>query len=98
LPIHSIKIDRSFISDIHENDDDKAITKAIIALGIALNLNIIAEGVEQKEQLDFLTAQDCSLIQGYLFSKPVTAEEVLSLLKQPQTVLNKIDNTKVSVA
>jgi diguanylate cyclase (GGDEF)-like protein len=91
LPIQSIKIDRSFILDFHE--DDKEITKAIIALGKALNLNIIAEGVERREQLDFLTAQGCTLIQGYFFSKPVNAEEVITLLKKPQTVLEKMDET-----
>jgi diguanylate cyclase (GGDEF)-like protein len=94
LPIKSIKIDRSFIRDIHNDDDDKAITTAIIALGKALNLKIIAEGVEEIQQLDFLTAKDCTLIQGYFFSKPVTEEEVIALLKQPLTVLNKIDIAK----
>lgn len=96
LPIKTIKIDRSFVSDICHDDDDKAITKSIIALGKALNLNIIAEGVEDIEQLHFLTTEQCSLIQGYLFSKPITADELLVLLKQPQAVLNKMKSTKVA--
>jgi len=96
LPVKTIKIDRSFVRDICHDDDDKAITKSIIALGKALNLNIIAEGVEDIEQLHFLSTEDCSLIQGYLFSKPITADELLTTLKQPQLILNKMDPTKVA--
>jgi diguanylate cyclase (GGDEF)-like protein len=93
LPVKTLKIDRSFIRDIHHDDDDKAITRSIIALGKALHLNVIAEGVEESEQLDFLTDEDCTLIQGYFFSKPITADELLVLLKQPQAVLGKRENT-----
>ena len=96
LPVKTIKIHRSFVRDIYRDDDDKAITKSIIALGKALNLNIIAEGVEDIEQLHFLSTEDCSLIQGYLFSKPITADELLTTLKQPQLILNKMDPTKVA--
>ena len=71
---------------ILNDDDDKAITKSIIALGKALNLNIIAEGVEDIEQL----------LQGYLFSKPITADELLSSLKQPHLILNKMEPSKVA--
>ena len=94
LPIKTIKIDRSFIRDICHDDDDKTITKSIIALGKALNLHIIAEGVEDIKQLHLLTTEQCSLIQGYLFSNPITADELLVLLKQPQAVLNKMKSTK----
>ena len=86
LPAKTLKIDRNFIHDIHHDDDDKAITRSIIALGKALHLNIIAEGVEENEQLDFLTNEDGTLIQCYFFSKPVTAiESVLMLLPSPIT-------------
>ncbi|WP_457743931.1 putative bifunctional diguanylate cyclase/phosphodiesterase [Sulfurimonas sp.] len=71
LPIDSIKIDRSFIVDLSENKDSISIVRTIIALAKNLNLNIIAEGVETKEQLDFLKSEGCPYIQGYYFSKPL---------------------------
>lgn len=80
LPLDKLKIDKSFIDDIPECEDDIAITKAIIALGNSLNLKLIAEGVETKEQLDFLIQNGCNYIQGYYFSKPVTAEKIKELL------------------
>jgi diguanylate cyclase (GGDEF)-like protein len=73
LPIDRIKIDRSFIIDLPHNKDSVSIVKTIIALAKNLNLDIIAEGVETKEQLDFLQKQGCSFIQGYYFSKPLSA-------------------------
>jgi len=56
----------------------------------------LAEGVEDIEQLHFLSTEDCSLIQGYLFSKPITADELLSSLKQPHLILNKMEPSKVA--
>jgi len=73
LPIDRIKIDRSFVIDLPHNKDSVSIVKTIIALAKNLNLDIIAEGVETKEQLDFLFAQGCVNIQGYYFSKPLSA-------------------------
>ena len=75
LPIDSLKIDRSFIIDLPENKDSISIVRTIIALAKNLNLNIIAEGVETEEQLDFLKNEGCLHIQGYLFSKPLPAAE-----------------------
>jgi EAL domain-containing protein (putative c-di-GMP-specific phosphodiesterase class I) len=75
LPIDKLKIDRSFIREIPENKDDIAIAKAIIALAQNLHLNIIAEGVETKEQKEFLLENGCFNIQGYLYGKPMPAEE-----------------------
>lgn len=83
LPVHNIKIDRSFIRDIAIDKDDEAIVRSIIALGHALNLGIIAEGVETSRQLDFLQQEGCHLIQGYLFSHPIPGEDLVRLLKQP---------------
>jgi len=74
LPVNKIKIDRSFIINVANNKDDQAIVKTIINLAKNLNLELIAEGVETKEQLDFLVANGCYNIQGYYFSKPLTAD------------------------
>jgi diguanylate cyclase (GGDEF)-like protein/PAS domain S-box-containing protein len=81
FPIDCIKIDRSFIKDIPTEPDDMAITKGVIALGHSLRLKVIAEGVETKEQQDFLRSNDCDEMQGFLFSKPLPAQEVTALLK-----------------
>jgi len=84
LPLNKLKIDQSFVRDIPDDEEDVAITKAIIALGKSLNLRLIAEGVETKEQKDFLLENNCHFIQGYYYSKPVPADEILTLLT-PQT-------------
>jgi len=76
LPVDKLKIDRSFIKDIPEDEDDIAITKATIALGKSLNLSLIAEGVETEYQRDFLLANGCNNIQGYFYSKPIPANEM----------------------
>lgn len=75
LPIHKVKIDRSFIRDIPQNQDDVAITKAIVAMGNSLQLDVIAEGIETPEQSQFLVGLGCHMGQGYLYGKPVRAEE-----------------------
>lgn len=75
LPIDQLKIDRSFIKDIPENKDDIAITKTIVSLGQNLGLSVIAEGVETEEQRSFLLSLGCELAQGFLFHKPLSAEE-----------------------
>jgi diguanylate cyclase (GGDEF)-like protein len=80
LPVDKLKIDRSFIQDIPNHADDVAIVSAIIALGNALNLKIIAEGVENKEHLLFLIEKECHEIQGYYLSKPLNIDECTDLL------------------
>ncbi|WOH38277.1 EAL domain-containing protein [Thalassotalea fonticola] len=80
FPINTLKIDRSFITDIATSADDAAIVKAIIALAETLNLAVIAEGVETTGQLQILRGFNCSLIQGYLFSKPLNANDLEALL------------------
>jgi diguanylate cyclase (GGDEF)-like protein/PAS domain S-box-containing protein len=71
LPIDHLKIDRSFVKDLESNDNDKAIIMAIIAMAHQLKLGVIAEGVENEEQRDFLQLNHCNSAQGYLFSKPL---------------------------
>ncbi|RWR13963.1 EAL domain-containing protein [Siminovitchia fortis] len=74
LPVDTIKIDSSFIRDIHKNVESKAIVNAILTLAETLDINVIAEGVETSEQLELLNSGGCIQGQGYLFSKPVSNE------------------------
>ncbi|MBE9525339.1 MAG: EAL domain-containing protein, partial [Proteobacteria bacterium] len=70
-----LKIDRSFVTDLSTNTDDQAIAETIIGMAKTLGLSVVAEGVENKAQADFLLEKGCLFGQGYLFSKPVTAKE-----------------------
>ncbi len=81
LPIDKLKIDQSFIRDLPDDEEDAAITKAVIALSKSLNLRVIAEGVETQEQKEFLVQNGCKHIQGYLYAKPMTASEMGEILK-----------------
>jgi EAL domain-containing protein (putative c-di-GMP-specific phosphodiesterase class I) len=76
FPLDCVKIDRSFVSDLPGKPDDVAITTAIIAMGHALGLRVVAEGVETAQQRDFLLAAGCDEYQGYYFSRPVPEEEL----------------------
>ena len=71
FPVDTLKIDRSFIKDIPEDRDDMEISSAIIAMAQKLNLKLVAEGVETEEQIQFLSRNNCFVIQGYYFSKPL---------------------------
>jgi len=88
LPIHRLKIDRSFIIDIPDDEDNMVIAEAIIALGDALDLVVIAEGVENEEQLLFLKARDCPIAQGFLFSKAITVETMTEYLQRENDAVN----------
>ena len=81
LPKDMLKIDRSFVKGLDENEEDRTITEGITALAHSLDLKVIAEGVETKEQMSFLLAPGCDEVQGYFISRPVTAAELTELLK-----------------
>jgi EAL domain-containing protein (putative c-di-GMP-specific phosphodiesterase class I) len=80
LPLNKLKIDQSFVRDLPDDEEDVAITQAIIALGKSLKFKIIAEGVETQKQKDFMIENGCDLMQGYFFSKPIPADEISLLL------------------
>ena len=80
FPIHTLKIDRSFIRDIIVDNDDAEIVKAVIALAHAMNRNIVAEGVEDRRQLDFLARLGCDQAQGYFFGKAMASSPATDLL------------------
>ncbi len=82
LPVQTLKIDRSFIKDISTDVNDEAIAIAIIQLGKSMNLSVIAEGVETEQQAEFLVRHGCHLAQGYLYSKPLAADVMLTLWKK----------------
>jgi EAL domain-containing protein (putative c-di-GMP-specific phosphodiesterase class I) len=81
FPIDTIKIDRSFVRDLAESPEDRAIATAIISMGKALGLTVVAEGVETTEQDIFLRGHACDEVQGYLFSEPVRPEMIPSLFR-----------------
>jgi len=80
LPVTKLKIDQSFVRDLPDDEDDVAISKAVIALAQSLNLDIIAEGVENVEQKEFLLQNGCEMIQGYFYAKPMPADEMYTRL------------------
>ncbi len=81
LPANELKIDRGFVRDLEQDSDDAAIVSAIVALGQALGLRIVAEGVETDRQQDFLTRLGCDSLQGYLLGQPVPAEQFMAKLQ-----------------
>ncbi len=78
FPIDELKIDRSFIADIHTNPDDAAIAGAIVAMGRSLGLSVVGEGVEKKEQIDKLTELGCNQVQGYFYARPMSTQAFLA--------------------
>ncbi|UVK37532.1 EAL domain-containing protein [Mesorhizobium sp. AR10] len=80
FPVARLKIDKSFINDLAANEDDQAVTSAVISLGQNLHLRVIAEGVETDDQVAFLRKHNCDEMQGYHFSKPISAHDIEKLL------------------
>lgn len=87
LPINCLKIDRTFIKDICQDDSDKKIVKTLVYMAHSMEMTVVAEGVEDKEQYDLLNEYSCDVIQGYLLSKPIAADALLKLVKDPQKVI-----------
>jgi diguanylate cyclase (GGDEF)-like protein/PAS domain S-box-containing protein len=85
FPIDTLKIDRTFVRDVTEDADDAALTSAIIVMAQSLGLNVVAEGVETEAQLEFLRKRGCKNVQGYLFSDPLSVEEMTVCLDQGLT-------------
>lgn len=79
--VDEVKIDRSFVDGLVNNEDDRAIVRAIVALAQALDLNLVGEGVENQEQVDVLATCGCTVLQGYYFAHPMLAQEIGQLLK-----------------
>lgn len=83
LPLDEIKIDRSFVRDIATDPNDANLVETIITMAEHLGLEVVAEGVETEEQLDFLREKGCRLFQGYYFSRPQPAKKFTDLLRKP---------------
>ncbi len=79
FPIDSLKVDKSFVMDLHQDENDQAITRGVIALGHSLQLKIIAEGVEGQAHEEFLTDKGCEMAQGYYYSRPIPPESIRSV-------------------
>ncbi len=97
FPINTLKIDRSFVRDITPDTDNAAIVTATIALAHSLRMNLIAEGVEQQSELNFMIGNGCHVIQGYFYSKPLPADEFTEwLFDAPwKKVINFADNSQI---
>jgi len=96
FPVDSLKIDRSFVKDLHTSDDDAAICAAIIAMARELKLKVIAEGVENVEQLEFLRNHRCDQVQGYLISAPIPVADLEKLLRGAPYAARELEREQLS--
>ena len=80
FPFDAIKLDRSFIIGITSNERDLSIVKSIVSLAKAFSLSVVAEGVESKEQFDLIDSMGCEEFQGYLYSKPLSRDDLIEFL------------------
>ncbi|MDQ9170891.1 EAL domain-containing protein [Oxalobacteraceae bacterium R-40] len=96
FPITRLKLDRSFVRDLPHDEDDKAIAKAVISLGHELNLKVLAEGVETAAQLSFLCENGCDEMQGYFFSRPISADLLAALIQTQDAATLPSDAQRVS--
>ena len=88
LPIKTVKIDKSFIDEINKRSSESLILSEIISIAHKLNMDVIAEGVEHKMQVDYLAGKNCDMIQGYYYSRPLSVEQIERLLSEGETSLN----------
>jgi len=89
FPLDSLKIDRSFVTGLPDNEDDASIAQALITMAHALRLKVIAEGVETEAQLEFLAASGCDEMQGYFFSRPLLASHCTEMLRQSRKLARR---------
>ena len=87
FPVAKLKIDQSFVRSLANDENDAAIARAIITLGHSMGLEVLSEGVETSEQLEYLRLQQCDTVQGFFFSRPIPADEIPPLLKKSGTVI-----------
>ena len=85
FPINNLKVDRSFVRDLAHSKDDVAITRAVIAMAHSLEMNVIAEGVELREQLEVLRNEGCDKFQGYLCRPPLAEEDLITFIREGGT-------------
>jgi EAL domain-containing protein (putative c-di-GMP-specific phosphodiesterase class I) len=85
FPIDALKIDKSFVSDLPDTFEDAAIVSSVIQLANGLGLRVVAEGVETREQLQFLQESGCREVQGFYFSYPIAVEDLLTQALEPAT-------------
>ena len=100
FPIDTLKIDRSFVTDVHDrsSNDNAAIVTAIMALSHSLHIETVAEGVEQPHELAYLDALGCKVVQGFLFSEPLPVDEYLELLKDNKKITDKLEQARKKLA
>ena len=82
FPIDRLKIDRAFVKDLSENEQDQAIARTVIALGLNMGMEVLAEGVETEDQARFLLEEGCQIFQGYLYGKPMPAAELAARIER----------------
>jgi EAL domain-containing protein (putative c-di-GMP-specific phosphodiesterase class I) len=81
FPLDRLKIDQAFVRGLPEDESDKAISRAVVALGLNLNMEVLAEGVETEAQRDFLETAGCQVFQGYLHGRPMPAADLMQLIR-----------------
>ncbi|GAA5315664.1 MAG: hypothetical protein AseanaTS_08690 [Candidatus Pelagadaptatus aseana] len=97
LPVNTVKIDRAFICDIPDSEKDMQISSVIIYLAKKLNYKVVAEGVETKDQMEFLKDSQCDLMQGFYFSKPIPAHKVLLMLETERLIGLGLDDSEIDI-